>query len=480
MGNTGGTIEVRGLNPLTTYGDIVVKVYDNAGNETQIGIQSTTTLGRLLAPTLTVAEPTTKGPGTDGNYYNANVKINIKDNAGSQTGAERIELTITKNGTEAVEIRNWAGTNTTYDITQEGRYQIVARMRNKIGEAKSDPSNVLTFVIDKTKPTVTLAEGAAPTTSKVEVKATASDNLSGIYSYNYKWNFTGSNTEWIGHYDPQVTSATSHVAGFTIGPGSKIWIGVTVTDKAGNESYMSNGFWLWTKANKPVIQHYDGSWAQERECWIQGIANHKIKYTDDNSDPRTSGTAKTLSEGTDKKYFKIKKENCKVRAVYVNTVTGQVNSEIGEAQITKIDITLPTTAKLTKGTVTSNSIEVTAEGADAAGGSGVWMYVYEISQNNKDFSIVGQTSAAGNTPLGGKDTYTYTGLAPNTTYYVRVTVTDFAENEKKSDSLTVKTTIAAPTYTISDVDTWTREKTLTIPEQPIPDRMLCGCLYDLP
>jgi len=41
----------------------------------------------------------------------------------------------------------------------------------------------------------------------------------GIYAYNYKWNFTGPNTEWTGSYAPQVTSSTSHEAGFTINPG---------------------------------------------------------------------------------------------------------------------------------------------------------------------------------------------------------------------------------------------------------------------
>jgi len=276
----------------------------------------------------------------------------------------------------------------------------------------------------------------------------------GIYAYNYKWNFTGPNTEWTGSYAPQVTSSTSHEAGFTIGAGSKIWIGATVTDKSGNESLISNSFWSWTKANAPSITVADNKenvWAQKKTVQITGIANHNIRYTTNGVNP--TATTGTLLTGTGAKTFTIN-SNCTIKAVYVNTTTNQVNSSIGQASTTKIDTTVPTIAELTLVSSSANQIKVNAKGADAE--SGVQYYRFEKSTTSTTSGFTTDSNYQVNT---GTREHTY-NVNANTTYYLKVIVTDKAGNTKESNVLTVKTLLPAPTIMISDPDTWYKKKSL--------------------
>lgn len=261
----------------------------------------------------------------------------------------------------------------------------------------------------------------------------------GIYSYTYYYNGVGASGPW-NNDNGNITSDNEHSKPF--GPnaaGTHLWLKVLVTDKAGNETF-SNVYDAWTKVNAPVVTILNNNiWTRSKKVQIQGIPNHSIRYTGNGIDPTaTTGTEIT---GTGTKEIEIW-DNLWVKAVYVNTVTGQVNSAVGAANTTKIDKTPPTIATLTVGTKTSTEINVTATGADAAGGSGIHMYVYEVSTTSPTagFTTVGTTSSAGNTPLPGTDSYKITGLSPNTTYYVRVCVVDFALNELYSTpAITVKT-----------------------------------------
>ena len=278
----------------------------------------------------------------------------------------------------------------------------------------------------------------------------------GIYSYNYKWNFTGPNTEWTGSYAPQVTSSTSHEAGFTIGAGSKIWIGATVTDKSGNESLMSNGFWSWTKANTPSITILNNNvWTKTKGVQIQGIANHKVMYTTDGSDPSTSGTKKQLGNGGETWVmgFDIN-SNCTIKAVYVNTTTNQVNSSIGQASTTKIDTTVPTIAELTLVSSSANQIKVNAKGADTE--SGVKYYRFEKSTTSATTGFTTDTSYQVNT---GTREHTY-NVNANTTYYLKVIVTDKAGNTKESNVITVRTRSSTPILNLPK--SWVHTEWITI------------------
>jgi len=310
----------------------------------------------------------------------------------------------------------------------------------------------------------------------------------GIYAYNYKWNFTGPNTEWTGSYAPQVTSSTSHEAGFTINPGSKIWIGATVTDKSGNESLISNSFWSWTKANAPSITVADNKenvWAQKKTVQITGIANHNIRYTTNGVNP--TATTGTLLTGTGTKTFIVNENNKVIKAVYINTVTGEVNSAVGSKTITKIDTTLPTVElTLDKDKTTSSEINVIVRGSDT--GSGVHMYVYQIKESNaSEFRTVGSLSSSGDTPLSGEYTYKFTKLTSNITYNIRVIVYDFALNTTTSKDITVKTLNPAPIITVENPDTWGNYKKITVKKAQgtDPNAKLgvwfvgpCGCRFE--
>ena len=405
-------------------------------------------MGRLGTPVVEVARGT-QGP-VSGNYRGDVLVIRIKDSITENSGATKIRYTI--DGGKTYKELNRQGTDTEFNIYDEGNYTIYAYMKNSGGE--SGKSNELKVILDRTKPTVTLEPGTSTTTS-LNVTAKGNDTLSGIYSYNYKWNFTGPNTEWTGAYDPQITSATSHEAGFTIGPGSKIWLGATVTDKAGNESYFSNGFWMWTKANAPTITVLNENvWAKTKTVQITGIENHKIKYTTNGSTPTATNGAELT--GTGAKTFTVGVNNTVVKAVYVNTVTGAVNSDIGTKTVTKIDTTPPTIAELELISSTASEIKVRAKGADTE--SGVDMYTFQMS-------TASATSGFGDSRsyqvTAGTQEHTY-AVNANTTYYLRVLVKDKAGNVKTSNVLTVKSYHNTPYFTGTLVgDTWTKDPQVT-------------------
>ena len=118
-----------------------------------------------------------------------------------------------------------------------------------------------------------------------------------------------------------------------------------------------------------------------------------------------------------------------------------------------IDGTIPTQAELEYPPieVTTDTIKVRAKGADTI--SGIYMYTFQKSTTNSTSGFGDSESYQTNS---GTREHTYTGLQPDTTYYLRVIISDHATNEKISNVLTVKTdtAIEAPVITILNNNTW--------------------------
>ena len=270
-------------------------------------------------------------------------------------------------------------------------------------------------------------------------------------------------------------------------PGKKYRIEVEFIDKSGNKSATSS-VEAWTKANAPSITVADNKenvWAQKKTVQITGIANHNIRYTTNGVNP--TATTGTLLTGTGTKTFIVNENNKVIKAVYINTVTGEVNSAVGSKTITKIDTTLPTVElTLDKDKTTSSEINVIVRGSDT--GSGVHMYVYQIKESNaSEFRTVGSLSSSGDTPLSGEYTYKFTNLTSNITYNIRVIVYDFALNTTTSKDITVKTKNPAPIITVENPDTWGNYKKITVKKAQgtDPNAKLgvwfvgpCGCRFE--
>lgn len=286
-------------------------------------------------------------------------------------------------------------------------------------------------------------------------------------------------------YGTLESTQTEHNASWTAGmvPGKKYRIEVEFIDKSGNKSATSS-VEAWTKANTPSITVADNKenvWAQKKTVQITGIANHNIRYTTNGVNP-TEVTG-TLLTGTGAKTFTIN-SNCTIKAVYVNTTTNQVNSSIGQASTTKIDTTVPTIAELTLVSSSANQIKVNAKGADTE--SGVKYYRFEKSTTSTTTGFTTDTSYQVNT---GTREHTY-NVSANTTYYLKVIVSDACGNTKESNVLTVKSLCSAPRIVPSyDTDTWREwnSASISFPYCPgsterveIEGYCGCKCYLDVP
>ena len=90
--STGGIVQARGLEPLTTYRNITVRVYDSAGNYRDTYPMTGTTIGRLGVPTIEVARGT-EGP-VAGNYRGDVLVIRVRDSITENSGATKIKYTV--------------------------------------------------------------------------------------------------------------------------------------------------------------------------------------------------------------------------------------------------------------------------------------------------------------------------------------------------------------------------------------------------
>lgn len=170
--STGGTVRARGLKPLTTYRNVYVRVYDNAGNYRDTYPITGTTIGILGTPIVEVARGT-EGP-VKGNYRGDVLVIRIRDSITENSGATKIKYTV--DGGKTYKELNSQGTETEFNIYNEGSYTIYAYMKNSGGE--SGKSNELKVVLDRTAPKINTFTVTSTSDRGIFALIRRSDNLS--------------------------------------------------------------------------------------------------------------------------------------------------------------------------------------------------------------------------------------------------------------------------------------------------------------
>lgn len=160
---------VTGLKKETSY-QVHVRVHDKAGNYAEtVTIPVTTgkeqsggtqTNPGLRPPTVTVSGTQTNG------YYTGNITVKVTDNATTSTATK---IKYTQDGVTYKEIAR-AGKDTTFTITQDGRYTVNAYMIDSSGN-ESGMSNVVAFAKDTVAPTTANLYVNEKTTNTISVMA---------------------------------------------------------------------------------------------------------------------------------------------------------------------------------------------------------------------------------------------------------------------------------------------------------------------
>ena len=133
----------------------------------------------------------------------------------------------------------------------------------------------------------------------------------------------------------------------------------------------------------------------------------------------------TTGEGITNTNITITADGASTIKAYTIDKAGNVSEE--KTQTVYKDNTPPSTATISVEEVGETTIKVTAAGADAT--SGVASYTFQYSTTS---ATEGFTSKEEITNTSNSLTYTYDGLTANTTYYLRVIVTDNAGNTTES------------------------------------------------
>ncbi len=156
------------------------------------------------------------------------------------------------------------------------------------------------------------------------------------------------------------------------------------------------------------------------------VASIKYKVEGANPIEETEATGTTAN-------FDITADGTSTITAYIINNAGLTSEEITQ-EVNK-DATVPSTASIAlSGEAGETSIAVTANGEDAT--SGVASYAFQYSTTNEES---GFTTALEVQNTTNSCTYTYQGLASDTTYYLRVVVKDRAGNTLPSTAVPATT-----------------------------------------
>ena len=156
------------------------------------------------------------------------------------------------------------------------------------------------------------------------------------------------------------------------------------------------------------------------------VASIKYKVEEANPIAETEATGTTAN-------FDITADGTSTITAYIINNAGLTSEEI--TQVVNKDATVPSTATIAvSGEPEKTSIAVTANGADAT--SGIASYAFQYSTTNEES---GFTTALEVQNTTNSCTYTYQGLASDTTYYLRVVVKDRAGNTLPSTAVPATT-----------------------------------------
>ena len=176
-------------------------------------------------------------------------------------------------------------------------------------------------------------------------------------------------------------------------------ITIKVIDNAGNISEsLQVSCATKMSAGTPVITVLNNNtWAREKTAQIQGIDGYAIRYTLDGTNP--SATTGIQLTGTGTENITMDRENCRVRAVYINNKTNKVTN-VGVSEEGRIDRTGPTISL----NINSGETEVNASwsGADSKSGMHSTAYRYKLDYEGSYSEWTGSTSVIKTGVVNGK------------------------------------------------------------------------------
>ena len=292
------------------------------------------------------------------------------------------------------------------------------------------------FIIeDDIPPTITITKGIIATSS-IQVMVEAEDNESGLiedntYTYYIK---KSSEEEYIKDYEGTETNYK-----FTgLIHNTSYDIKVVTKDKAENEAEdatTAKTVQIGGETGGSGITASNPTWNNKKaSITLSTETGLTIQY-------QINGTAGVWVEG--KTVIGLQHGD----KVYARLWDGTNAGEILEVVIQD---TIDPTVTITKGTVTSNSINVTVKGQDSQSGiANNATYTYFIKKSSDaDYNQVHE---------GTETSYTFTDLIQATTYNIKVTTTDIAGNSGEKTLNVTTNTVSAAGY-ISSSTTWEDNK----------------------
>ena len=394
---TNTNYEFTGLEQNETY-DIKVVVENGKGRDEK---ETSEITGELLTGTITQVGET--------KWENGEASIEL------ETSEEGYTIQYQKNTTTG-EWEEYTGA-----ITGLKHNDIVYA---RIWDGTNGSGETTITILDGINPTVTVTKGAV-TTSSISVSVSSSDSQSGMpvsptYSYYIK---KSTDTTY-----PSEASYTGTETSYTftgLAQNTSYDVKVTTTDNAGNTGEGTAANITTTEVGGATEGLKEGNITIGTTTWSGGKAtitlstntSFTIQYKVGSSGTWTPASYSSTTAGKDVQVTGLSHNTI----VYARLMDDSGNTG-SEASVTVLDGINPTVT-VTKGTVTTSSVSVSVSSSDSQSGMpGSPTYSYYI----KPTSQGSYPTEASHT--GTETSYTFTGLAQNTSYDVKVTTKDNAEN----------------------------------------------------
>ena len=430
-GNIKGQVEGKGAKEVTEkfknikeVGTYIVKVISSKGKVGYAYVQVNDKGIGIKVPTIEIIS----GIEGENNWYKGEVAIRINAN---ETGGAKLKYRIVGQsnieGNKIEEEKTAEGLIQEIIIRELGLTRIVAWVTNEDETEKTEYA-YKNIKIDNIAPSLANIEVIEGREGKkvegeidkswyvtdVKLRITAEDENSGVAGYEYTVKNTYTNNIVI---NKEILKGESKE--ISIKADGIYEIRVTTIDRAGNRSEV-----VTTKIYKDCTapNEFMPSIAKETAKGFTIIA-----YTDDN----LSGIDKYKYYVDDKVIYEGKNRQCQFEGeedtaygikVEAYDKAGNIRNGMGTAANTKPEDSTPPIVIVTKGNVTTNSIQVFVTATDQGSGLAAEPeYTYYIKKSSEEeYKKVAENI---------KDTtYTYTGLEQATEYDIKVEVTDGAGN----------------------------------------------------
>ena len=292
----------------------------------------------------------------------------------------------------------------------------------RLTDGTNETEYLSTKIEDNIAPEVNISLGTI-TSNSIQVQVTAQDNETGL-----------ADTNAYEYYLDNVSKGTSNGSTYTFSnllDGREYTLKVAVTDKAGN----ANEAEIKGTTKEVTSGLVEGAITFTNPTWTNGTASIQVSTN-------TSYQIEYQLNGTEGTWTKIENGGT-ISSIPNNTtiyarLTDGINA--GEYATASIKDTTKPTVSIKTGTITSNSIQVTATASDGQTGL--------ATSNTYEYFLNG-TSKGKST----SNSYTYSGLADGTKYTLKVKVLDKAGNSNEAS--TTGTTSTVPAGTVSGAITFT-------------------------